>query len=220
VRDINSPQSATVSCAALLWIVLSAGPVTAQDEAKEPPQKFTVNLGDQSVKVLEGESVKLTGSFTNPQLTIKPDPYRVFPYQGLRFQYPRSFSFEADLTGPGEKNWTLSGNDVRIMLFVFDERTTVAEFAEGVISELGKANCKIVDANAKLKLGTIEITGVKLHMTISTHGVTQDIYSIPTPRPKTRLLVFQDSPDENGNRSAEAKGVLETLNKSFQVDGK
>jgi hypothetical protein len=205
---------------AALFFFLQTTIALAQDETKEPPQTFVVKLGDQSANVLEGETAKLKGSFTDPQLTITPDPYRVFPYQGVRFQYPRTYSFEADVADADEKSWTLSGNDVSIMLFVLNARITAAGFADSMIGQFGRPNCKIVDANAKLKLGATEVSGTKIHVTIATHSITQEIYVLPAPRGKTRLLVLQDNPDEKGNHSAEAKGVLETLKKSFQVDGK
>lgn len=206
-------------CASLSFVLLAAT-CFAADETKEPPQMFAVRLGDQTVKVLEGETAKLAGSFTNPQLTITPDPYRVFPYQGVRFEYPRTYSFEADVADPDEITWTLSGNDVSIMFFAFNVKLTATEFAGGVMDQFGKANCKILNPNAKLKLGVTEVTGTKIHITIATHPITQEIYTLPSPRNQTKFLVLQDNPDEQGNHSAEAKGVLEMLKKSFQIDGK
>ena len=192
----------------------------AQDESKEPPQTFVVKLGGQSVTVLEGQTAALEGSFTNPQLTITPAPHRVFSYQGVRFEYPRTYSFEADVENAAEKNWMLTGNDVTIMFFALGTPVTTAAFADGVMDQFGKANGKVLHANAKLKLGTTEVTGTKIHLTVATNSITQEIYALPAPRGKTLLLVLQDNPDEKGNHSAEAQRVIGTLTKTFVIDGK
>jgi hypothetical protein len=206
-------------CPSLLLVLISTV-AFAQDESKEPPQSFVVKLGDQSLTVVEGEATKLAGSFTNPQVTITPEPYRVFPYQGLRFQYPRTFSFEADLADPAEKSWTLSGNDVKIMFFSLDAKLTPTAFADSVLEQFDRSKSKVLDPNAKLTLGAHAVTGVKLQLTVATHKMTQEAYAIPTLRGKTRLLVLQDNPDERGNHSAEGKAMLALLQKTFQVDGK
>jgi len=205
-------------CALLFASCVSRAP--AQDETKEPPQTFVINLGEKSEKVVEGETKKLSGTFTDPQVSVTPEPYRLFPYQGVRFQYPRTYSFEADVADAAEKTWTLSGNDVTIMFFAFNSQLTTADFAEKMIDQFGKPNCQIVDANAKLKLGAHELSGTKIKVKVGTHTIMQEIYSIPTAARKTRLFILQDNPDEQGNHSTEARGVLDVLKKSFQVDVK
>jgi hypothetical protein len=201
-------------------ILLLASVSFAQDESKEPPQSFVVKLGEKSLTMLENETAKLAGSFTDPQVTITLNPYRVFPYQGVRFQYPRTFNFEADLTDPDDKNWTLSGTDVKIMLFAVNTDLTPAGFADSVIEQFDRSKSKILDANAKLKLGDHTLAGIKFRLTVGMHNITQEAYTLPAPRGKTRLFIVQDNPDEDGNYSAEAKLLFTLLQKSFQLDGK
>lgn len=214
--------SSRIPRSASLWLGLLAATCFAADETKEPPQTFAVKLGDQTVKVLEGEPAKLTGSFTNPQLTITPDPYRVFPYQGVRFEYPRTYSFayEGNLGGVSEKLWTMSGDDVILMICLLKKKMTVTEFAEGLMDQFGRTNCMVVDSNARLTVGAHSIRGQTIRINIRNHRITQEVYDLPSAVGQTRLLVLQDEPTEKGEHSAEAKGVLETLKKSFQIDGK
>src|SRR5262245_43616031 len=89
----------------------------AVDESQEPPLVCVVKLDDSSIELTEGETGQVNGTFTNPKLTVTPQPNRTFPYQGITFKYPRAFNFEADLSDPESKNWTLSGNDLKIMIF-------------------------------------------------------------------------------------------------------
>ena len=55
---------------------------------------------------------------------MRPEPHRVFPYGGVAFRYPRAFTFEASLDDADLRSWTLSGNDFKVMYFVFAVRVT------------------------------------------------------------------------------------------------
>jgi hypothetical protein len=188
----------------------------AQDEAKEPPLTFVVKLDEQEARIVEGETGKLPGFFTNPQLTITPEPYRVFPFQGVRFEYPRTYSFASNLKNPREKTWTLSGDDATIMFFAFPHRVTAAQYAEGTVKLFAKTEPKIVETDCKLKLGAIEVTGIKIQTNYA-HTLTQEAFDLPTPKGRSRLLILQDNPDKEGNRSPEMIGIRKLLDKSFQI---
>lgn len=205
---------------ALPLMLLLASAAFAQDESKEPPQSFLLKVGDKSLTIVEGETKQLLGSFANPAVNITPEPYRVFPYQGVRFQYPRYYAFEADLAEPAKKTWTLSGNDAKVMIFAFPFKHTPKEFAESVIDHLDRSKSKILDANAKLRLGDHTLAGTKFRVILGSQPITQEVYSLPAPAGTTRFFILQDSPDDKGNYSTEAKTLLALLQKSFQVDAK
>jgi hypothetical protein len=207
---------------ALLILFFSVGcdsPAAATaDESIEPTLKYTVKVGEKTITIAEGETVQLEGTLTNPQVSVTPDAYRVFPYQGVSFKYPRSFTFEADFEDPSAKNWTLSGNDFKIMFFALDETTTPAEFASNMIQQFGNKNAKITNANASLTLGNQKLSGTSLRLTVATHHMVMDVYRIPSPGKKTKLIVFQDNLDDSGNRSSEGKKTLADIASSFQVE--
>jgi hypothetical protein len=204
----------------LSFLCLGSGSSTAAgpDESKEPPLEFVVNVGDKSIAVTEGETAQLDGGFTNPKISVTPQPYRVFPYQGISFKYPRSFTFEADLADPDEKSWTLSGNDLVIMYHVLNARLTTGDFANLMIDQFGRENCKVTEANAKITLGKQTLSGTTIQITVVTHKMVMDIYRIPSLGAVTKLLVFQDSLDDTGNRSNECKQAFKEIKSSFTVE--
>ena len=204
----------------LVWLSLlclgcdstaDAGP----DESKEPPSTFVVTVGQESVVIKEGETAQLVGQFTNPSVSVTPQAYRVFPYAGIKFKYPRSFTFEADLSDTNSKSWTLSGNDLKIMIFVLNSRLTTADFANNMMEQFGADNCQVVDANASLAIGKQPLSGTTIHVSVASFKMAMDIYLVPSRGPATKLLVIQDSLDDAGNRSKEGKQTLEELTSSF-----
>lgn len=190
----------------------------APDESKEPPLTYSVRIGDKSVTTVEGETARFEGTFTNPEVTIAAQQHRMFPYQGVSFKYPRSFTFEADLSDPDAKIWTLSGNDFKIMYFVLNTRLTAADFARTMINQFGKQSSKVLNGSAKTTLGKHTLLGATLRATLATHSMIMEIYGIPTPGARTKLLVFQDSLDDSGNRSQEGKATLQVFRSSFDIE--
>jgi hypothetical protein len=188
------------------------------DESKEPPLEFVVKVGDKSITLNEGGTARLEGKFTNPQISVSPQPHRVFPYGGINFMYPRTFAFEANIANPDHKNWTLSGNDFKIMFFVLNARLTTNEFANSMIDQFGRENCKVTDANAKIILAKQSLSGTTIQITVATHKMVMDVYRIPSSGAVTKLVVFQDSLDDAGNRSPEGLQALKELESSFNVE--
>ena len=180
--------------------------------------KYSVMVGEKSVMISEGQTVQLDGTFSNPKITVTPQPFRVFTHQGLSFEYPRAFTFEADLEDRNAKNWTLSGNDLKILYFVLEESLSTADFSNSMIIQFGRKNAKVVNANASIKLGKHTLAGTTLHATIITHSMVMDIYRIPSRDGVTKLLVFQDSLDGSGNRSKEGEQAIARIKSSFALE--
>ena len=192
--------------------------VANPEESKEPPLEFVVNIGDKSITITEGNTAQLDGTFANPTISVNPQPHRIFPYGGITFKYPRSFAFEANLADPEGKNWTLSGNDLKLMYFVYSARITTGEFANNMIGQFGREKCKVTDANAKIILGNQTLSGTTIQINIATHKMVMDIYRIPSHGAGTKLVVFQDSLDDAGNRSKEGLQALKEIESSFTVE--
>lgn len=190
----------------------------AVDESAEPALKYTVKLGEKTVTISEGETVKLDGTFTEPELTITPELYRVFAYQGITFKYPRSFGFEAGLQDPNAKHWILSGNDFKLSYFALNEPLSAAALADEMIGKFGRKNAKVVNANASILLGQQKLTGTSLRVSVATHSMVLDIYQIPSQRDQARLLVFQDNLDDAGKHSQEGTSALALIESSFTVE--
>lgn len=197
---------------------LVAAPTFADDsEALEPPQLYELKIGDQSVPIQEGKPVDLTGSFTNPQIELVPRPTRLFVRRGIQFEYPRQFTFEADLKSPFSKSWTLSGNDLKLMVFAMTVPVTPRQFGDNVMGTLGKDHCEITEPQAELVLGMERLKGVKFIASVAEQHISFEIYDLPKAGRTSRLLTIQDNPDENGDRSAEGRAGMELLQKSFKL---
>ncbi|MFN7733552.1 MAG: hypothetical protein ACK5OB_16770 [Pirellula sp.] len=184
------------------------GQITKPDESTEPPLKYTLKVGDQSIDINEGETARLEGVFTNPEVTLTTQPFREFTYQGISFRYPSKFVFEADLDDANYKNWTLSGNDFKIMYFVLNARLTTSDFAKSMMGKFGLENCELANA-PQMKFGDKSLSGTTLNVTLAGNKLVIDIYGVSSNGKQTKLLVLQDDLDDSGNRSTEGKQALE-----------
>lgn len=187
------------------------------DESKEPPLVFVVEVGGKSITITEGQSSKLKGTFTDPNISVTPESYRVFPYHGINFKYPRSFVFEADIADPNRKTWHISGNDLKIMYMALNAKITTGEFASNMMEQIGRKNCKVTNADAKITLGKHTLSGTTIQITVAEHKMLTEIYQVPSQGTITKLLIFQDSLDDSGNRSNEGKQALKELEASFKM---
>jgi hypothetical protein len=195
--------------------MLGVAAARGADESREPPLLFSVSVGPAMVSVTEGETVPVAGSFKDPPVTVRPEAHRVFPYGGISFRYPRTFTFEADLDDPDIRSWTLSGNDFKVIYFVFSVPVT----PEGQTKETCKSygNCRFLDRSANLKLAGVTLTGVRVEATIQGNRMTHEAYQVPTKGKGSRLLVFQDWPGDGEPRSREGAEALRMLISSFRV---
>ncbi len=186
-------------------------------ESKEPPLKYTLRIGEKSIAITEGETARVDGTFNNPEVILTALPHRVFPYQGISFKYPRAFTFEADLEDADYKDWTLSGNDFKIMYFVVNDRLTTGGFADNMVDQFGPENCAVRKASP-MKFGDKELSGTTLTATVVGSKMVIDIYRIPSTSTQTKLLVLQDNLDDAGNRSIEGRTALQLLKQSSKLE--
>lgn len=209
-------RTLTLTC--LFSIASGWLPFVAADESAEPPLKYTVTVGEQVVTVVAGETVQLDGIFTDPRITLTPDPQRLFAFAGITFKYPRSYVFEADLDDPAAKSWTLSGNDFTIMVFVLKASLKTGDFAEDMLDQFGRENAQVTNANAKITLGEQQLSGTTLQITVATQKMVIDVFQIPSIGAETKLLVLQDNLDDAGNPSNEGRRTLADIKSSYTVE--
>lgn len=204
----------------LMWLAFGLGCRVshAVDESREPPLQYSIAVGDATTIISECIPVQIKGTFSDPTVTLTPHEYRVFPYRGIRFRYPRSFTFEADLAGPQSKTWVLSGNDFKVMYFVLGAPVSTGQFADSMLDQFGRENARIVDAEAAITLGRERLVGTSLRVSVGGERLVTDIYRIPSRDTEARLLVFQDSLDDAGNRSEEGRRALAEIDSSFTVE--
>jgi hypothetical protein len=198
----------------LAFFVLAAT-LAGADETREPSLSVRLEIGGKALVLSEGEALRLDGTFTDPTVRLTVEPFRKFAYGGVSFSYPRGFTFEAEITDDGSKTWTLSGNDFKILYFAFASDLSTEAYVEALISRFGKETCR--RSRAVMTLGGEEIKGLRLEVKLAALDLTIDAFRLPSPDGTTRLLSLQDSPDESGRHSAEARDALAVLQQSWRL---
>jgi len=188
-----------------------------RSEGDEPPVTYVLTVGDQKISLVEGQRVRLQGSFEDPEVMLAAEPHRTFANAGISFRYPRAFGFDASLSDPASRSWSLSGNDAKIMYFVIAGPVTVAEFAQGLTSQFGKENVETTEAETRLTLGRETLVGMSLRVTLAATPMSISVYRVPLEGPETRLLVLQNSLGATHAPSSEGQEALALLKASFAL---
>lgn len=183
-------------------------------ESIEPPLKYSLAIDGKSHEIIENQPIEIEGEFEDPVVKLTVDNYRVFPYGGISFKYPRYFTFEADLVEPGCRIWTLSGNDCKILCFEYSAPVTAKAFARRMVANFGEDNCKLSEDQSEL--GDKTMSRVTIRAKVVDSNIVCHVYDIPSSQ-GAKLLVIQDFPDDDsGGISKEGKKTIELLKKTFK----
>ncbi len=183
--------------------------IGSAEEAQSPPVRYEIKLGNTVMTALEGKPTRLTGSFDDPTLTVRTLEFRQFRRRGVSFNYPAYYTYEAEMDEPA--NWTLSGNNFKIL--VFDRQPE--ELGQIAAETLAQFDSDEDTTPKKLKLNGIELNGLGFKMKIAGHVHFQEIYRIPGSR--QQILMLLDSPGENETDSAERRSTMAELERSFKA---
>jgi hypothetical protein len=183
----------------------SAGPKGAVNEREEPKLSFTVRVGTAELHLAEGEEAPAGGAFTNPSIAVRVKPERTFTYAGLRFEYPRSFNFEADLSSDDAHSWTLSGSDLKIMVFRLGAVVPVEDFAKDLADQYGAGT---TISPVTVKLGDREYAGRRVQARLASHEFIQDVLPLPPLGDRGRFVILQDAASQPGAESQSARTLL------------
>ena len=178
----------------------------------KPTTYYIVNINNTEYEIKEGEDLTIDSTLVNPVINVKIAPYRNFDIQAISFDYPSHYSY--DYSGDGPNSWTLTGNDFVIMFFELNMEAGLDEFIDEMVKQFGKKNTKT--ENLKLKLGNRNLSGKKLLVKLAGQTLEMQILSLENNENKTRLLVFQDSLNEDGSSSAEKNRTINLINQSIE----
>ncbi|MEP4077884.1 hypothetical protein [Haloferula sp.] len=199
-------------------LALSVLAVTAVQgvEDVEPPIGFSLQVGDAKIRLEPGKAKTLKGKFEDPSVKLVPDDFRIFSYGGVHFKYPSGFGFEADMTTPDVKLWTLDGNDSVIMLqYYVGVELSAKEMADQLIGFYGAA-AKGEPKKIGHRYNGKEYSGFRVTAEIAGAVIFQDVLAIPT-KDGSRILVIQDLPAAEKVSEKEAKLVSKFLNETLTV---
>ena len=107
----------------IVFAGLSIGSVVLADDASEPPLTYTLEVDGKKFLLNADKTVILKGSFNNPKVTLRASETRRFEQDDIAFNYPANFTFEAVLSDPEVRSWSMTGNSVTLMLLCqYDDR--------------------------------------------------------------------------------------------------
>lgn len=201
---------------ATICILIFATASFAADESQEPPLIYTLEVNDRQHQIYLNKPVQIPGSYNDPHVVLKASPVRYFAFGDVEFQYPSSFSWEAEIEGPDEKHWILSGNDFLIMYFILPDAVTLEEYAEALAQQFGEANIRVSDKERIL--GDHKLKGRFLFVKMAGTNLILEAYELPA-KSGSRFLLFQDSPPDNRAISEEAGHVTNMVTKTFKYLG-
>lgn len=183
----------------------------AADEGQEPSVQYQLLVNGTPHTIELNRASTLSGMFNNPEVQLQASANRTFTYGGVSFDYPAYFSWEANISNPAKKSWTLSGNDFKIIYTLMPNNLSASDFAQSMATKFGKQNTRISDKDRTL--GANRLKGKQLNVQISGVTIVLEIFTLPS-KSGTRLLVLQDSPAKTAY-SKEAENALGLLNSSF-----
>ncbi|MGH1385666.1 hypothetical protein [Kordia sp.] len=178
------------------------------DATKEPKAGLIVTINGKKHTISEGETIKQNGT----TVSVKIADSRTFNNGTISFSYPSNLGFEYE-EDFGYKNWMFDGNNFVIMFFEIMQGSSFDSFVNEIAGRYGRENCKI--EKTSMSLGGRELYGKRINVNLMGEKLTQDFLEIPMKDGKTRILAFQDSPNEYGNSSDEAKKTIKMVRETI-----
>jgi hypothetical protein len=203
-KIVNPPSDVTEVVKPGPSTALSPAVANVPAEAVEPKLSFVVKLGTTELRLSEREELLAKGTFSDPRVSVSVNPERTFTYVGLEFAYPSHFTFEADLSAEAHL-WTLSGNDLKIMIFRFQTEVLLDDFTKETAAQYG-ANTSV--SPMAIKFGGIEYSGRRIHVRLVGSEFTQDLFALPPLNGQARFLMLQDFGDGGTPESALGRDLL------------
>ncbi len=197
----------------LVLILCATSTIVFAWEDTEPPIGYTLQVGGEMLRLFPGEEKKLSGNYNDPKICLIEDIEREFCYAGMSFKYPAYFSFEADVKSDEYKNWTLSGNDVKIMVFMIKGKFTPDTYVSGMKSKFGNKT-KITDITHNLGGNTFK--GKRVRINVADTAIYQDAFLISKGLYYT-TIVIQDSPVKEKLTNKETVWVTKLLRTTFKI---
>ncbi len=179
-----------------LLAVFAAGIAHAGDA--EPPARLQVKIGDARAVVETGKVAEVVVDGKPLKVLIEELPTRRFDAAGLRFDYPRNFSWEHD-----DETWTLDGSNAVVIITrgLLGGDAMAADVLDGIEDEIGaKTRGKREKVVLETSKGRIE--GVAATVRVASTAIRNEAYVVgPGVRPV--ILLLQDTLDDAGRLSTE-----------------
>ena len=190
--------------------------VAGSDETKEPPQLLFLEVeGGQKVPIQIGKPFTVTIGANKVSMKLTERPYRIFDAGGVRFEYPRrfTFSYEKDVAAT---TWTVQGRHTLLMLQRFDKTDIKALLTKIEANLVGQFGPKTKRSDTTLKVGETELKGRRLDLDVGDKPIRQDWFGFAAGG-ATYAMMVQDSLTDDGKPTQEALGLIDLLRKTLKL---
>ncbi len=182
---------------------------------EEPPLIFELISENETQYFIENQPKKWNGSVKDSEMIIKVYDWKLFPHNNIEFEYPRTYSFEADLSITNDI-WTLSGYDFKIMVIRPIIGMNVKVYVDEMIAQFGPSNCSTKEITKKIN--NSELNGIQLSVKLAGINLELDVLEIIDNSGKKSLLVFQDSLSDSKENSKESLSTMKRIEQTFKVN--
>jgi hypothetical protein len=135
---------------------------------------------------------------------------------GVTFKYPAFFGFEADVSDPTVKIWSLDGNDLVIMVQHYLHLEMSAKtMSDQLISYFGDAAVAEPQKISRTFNGK-NYDGYRVTADFGGSIIYKDVLGIPAKK-GSRLLIVQDMPADQKVSEEETETVTRLLNESLVI---
>jgi hypothetical protein len=214
-------QHALFRLALILWVPALVSGVPALQESKEPPLVIYLESEGKKIPVEVDKPIELETKAGKTSLTLRMEPYRLFQYAGLYFQYPRGATFKTQTEGPMTL-WTLSDSPTMVMVQHFkgasDPKSILKQMVDQMLAQYGNS-ADVKQAAASVELQKRPLQGVRLEVTIARQIIHQSLFSFASGK-DTIVLILQDSPEEGGKSSRAYLQFQKMMRDSFRFPAK
>jgi hypothetical protein len=206
----------TMTLALLACLILGARPPQGTRLA-EPPQEFVLQGNGKELELRIGQPVELPKDLAGQKVTLRVRPTRLFDYQGLRFRYPQSYTWEFEPLESGEQFVTLSGHTNVLILQIHPGKpepgALLEKLAQSIADRLGsRTKMRAAELVGKEQR---KLAGKHLEATLAGAKITQDVFTFRVGD-ETAALIVQDSLTDEGKTDPETEAALQLLAETLE----
>jgi hypothetical protein len=186
------------------WMCLLAL-LTLPALAAEPKAQIEISSGGKRYTAYDGGSVDIDVGGKPVTLKVREMPFLQFSEAGLKFDYPRYFSYESDPSPPA--SWILDGNDVVVQVLQFDadDAADAKDLLVRIARRLKNAGSCVPKATF-LKTRSGMLSGYTCDVKVINTLMHYEIYRLDASG-APRIISFQQTLAEDGSASNELLDV-------------
>ncbi len=211
VRMLRATFLVLASAAATASVLPHVAP--GAGAAAEPPLRIDVQIDGTTVELVDGERQEVTVGERKVTVRATVQATCLLVLDGFRLQFPRAMAFALD-ESPHHQTWTLDGGDCTLLVHRFPAGSApdALEHAAGIAKVIAEATERDAGAAARLewRFGAHKLAGASVPIEVVGTRQRNTVFVFRTPT-GDYVLVIQDTLGDDGELSAESRGVHEVL---------